>query len=254
MRWREFFGDYFTFTRKERIGVLVLVLVILVVWIIPDVITFGKSKSIIADTSWIRVAEQLQRQTDSSDADRKTDEESRSENVYDRPRTDVPKSKAEVFYFDPNRLSSQEWQRLGIPERTVATIEKYLKKGGHFYRVDDLKKIYSIRADEFARLEPYIRIEPSKNQTGSDAGIDKPAPGKQQQAHRDPIDLNTSDTSALIALPGIGSKLASRIISFREKLGGFYAVDQVSEIYGLPDSTFEKIRVFLKIQDAVVRK
>src|SRR5438477_381668 len=254
MRWREFFGDYFTFTRKERIGILALVLVILLVWMVPNAITSGKSKSVIADTSWVTVAKQLQRHTDSSNADPKTDDETLNEIMYDRPRKGVSKSKAGLFYFDPNRLSPQEWRTLGIPERTIATIEKYLKKGGHFYYADDLKKIYDIHPDEFARLEPYIIIEPSKNQIRSDAGLYAAAASKQQQAHHDLIDLNTADTSALIALPGIGSKLASRIISFREKLGGFYSVDQVSEIYGLPDSTFKKVKVFLKIRDAAVRK
>ena len=43
-------------------------------------------------------------------------------------------------------------------------------------------------------------------------------------------------------MPGIGSKLAQRIIAFRNKLGGFYSIDQVGETYLLPDSTFQKIK------------
>jgi len=58
----------------------------------------------------------------------------------------------------------------------------------------------------------------------------------------------------MISLPGIGSKLAARIISFREKLGGFYSVDQVGETYGLPDSTFQKIKQYIKLDNASVKK
>ncbi|MEJ7684007.1 MAG: helix-hairpin-helix domain-containing protein [Segetibacter sp.] len=54
--------------------------------------------------------------------------------------------------------------------------------------------------------------------------------------------MNTADTSALISLPGIGSKLAARIVNFREKLGGFSSVNQLGETYGIPDSTFQKIK------------
>jgi DNA uptake protein ComE-like DNA-binding protein len=60
-----------------------------------------------------------------------------------------------------------------------------------------------------------------------------------------PVSVNEADTTAFIDLPGIGSKLAARIISFREKLGGFYSVDQVGETYGLSDSSFQKIRPYL---------
>jgi competence protein ComEA len=68
------------------------------------------------------------------------------------------------------------------------------------------------------------------------------------------IDINIADTTALIALPGIGSKLASRIILFREKLGGFYSINQVREVYGLKDSVFQRIFPLLKCSAMVIRK
>jgi DNA uptake protein ComE-like DNA-binding protein len=57
-----------------------------------------------------------------------------------------------------------------------------------------------------------------------------------------------------MALPGIGSKLAARIVKYREQLHGFYSVDQVAETYGLPDSTFRKIRKWLVIKDTCIQK
>ncbi len=55
-------------------------------------------------------------------------------------------------------------------------------------------------------------------------------------------------------MPGIGSKLAQRIINFRDKLGGFYAVQQVTETFGLPDSTFQKIKTRLAINGKAVKQ
>ncbi len=68
------------------------------------------------------------------------------------------------------------------------------------------------------------------------------------------INLNEADTSELIVLPGIGSKLSARIVAFREKLGGFYAVEQVGETYGVPDSTFQKIKGRLQVDGNSIRK
>ena len=69
-----------------------------------------------------------------------------------------------------------------------------------------------------------------------------------------PIDINLADTTAFIALPGIGSKLADRIVRFREKLGGFYSTEQIGEVYGLADSVFQKIRSLLLMKPFQVKK
>jgi competence protein ComEA len=61
------------------------------------------------------------------------------------------------------------------------------------------------------------------------------------------VELNSADSAQLEALPLIGSKLAMRIIKYRDRLGGFYAVEQLKEVYGLRDSCFLVIqnRVFV---------
>lgn len=70
----------------------------------------------------------------------------------------------------------------------------------------------------------------------------------------EPFDINEADTSAFIALPGIGSKLAARIVLFRDKLGGFYDKEQIREVYGLQDSVFQKISPLLKCNAQNVKK
>ena len=57
-----------------------------------------------------------------------------------------------------------------------------------------------------------------------------------------------------VSLPGIGEKLGTRIITFRDKLGGFHSVEQVAETYGLPDSTYQKIQTLLLVQETNIKK
>lgn len=52
----------------------------------------------------------------------------------------------------------------------------------------------------------------------------------RQVLKADPLELNTADSSVLIAIRGIGPYYASRILRYRERLGGFYAVRQLKEI------------------------
>lgn len=68
------------------------------------------------------------------------------------------------------------------------------------------------------------------------------------------IDINTAGLEEWDALPGIGQVLGARIIAFREKLGGFVRKEQVGQTYGLKDSVFQKIVVFLKESPGKVRR
>ena len=151
-----------------------------------------------------------------------------------------------MFYFDPNTLSKEGWQKLGIRDKTIKTIENYLSKGGHFRKPEDLQRVYGLRKNEYERLAPFIKIQPEskehteKNFAAKNSSAENHVPLKSYRSL--PVDINSADTSAFIALPGIGSKLAARIINFRDKLGGFYSIDQVRETFGLPDSTFQKIK------------
>ncbi|WP_315820453.1 helix-hairpin-helix domain-containing protein [Paraflavitalea speifideaquila] len=97
------------------------------------------------------------------------------------------------------------------------------------------------------RLLPYVRIAgPALKHFPARLSVDS-GTRKYRRAFAKPaiLDINIADTAAFIALWGIGSKLAQRIINFREKLGGFHTIEQVGETYGLSDSTFQQIRAFL---------
>ena len=55
-------------------------------------------------------------------------------------------------------------------------------------------------------------------------------------------------------LKGIGPVLASRIVKYRGLLGGYYSVDQLTEVYGISDSLFYTIREHVCIDTSLVRK
>jgi DNA uptake protein ComE-like DNA-binding protein len=68
--------------------------------------------------------------------------------------------------------------------------------------------------------------------------------------------LNKADSATLEALPGIGPILASRIVRYREKLGGFFDPSQLQEVYGISDSLylFLKARLTLVADSALLKK
>ena len=53
-----------------------------------------------------------------------------------------------------NEIDINQWQRLGVSERTARTIRNYLDKGGQFRKKEDLKKIYGFQPEDYTALEP----------------------------------------------------------------------------------------------------
>ena len=261
MKWNQFVRDYLNFTRRERIAVLIIVGLMGLILIYPEIAArVSPKKKIITDTSWFATVRQLeQKNPDSLSEDRKPEDDNYAYQ-YDRPKVndyDNKELKKELFYFDPNKISPAEWKRLGLRDKTIQTIQNYLSKGGKFRNPQDLQRVYGLHQNEYERLAPYIKIESiaeSKNPETATTSIKENASVKNHSSNYKIIDINIADTTAFISLPGIGSKLASRIISFRDKLGGFYSIEQVKETYGLPDSTFQKIKQYLQVNSSSIKK
>jgi len=99
-------------------------------------------------------------------------------------------------------------------------------------------------------LEPYIRIQSDRKPQGEGASqaYQQPVPLPQS------IPLNKADAAALKALPGIGDVLSQRIVAFREALGGFYDVEQLREVYHLPDSTYRKIHTCFLLDTSLIEQ
>ena len=71
-------------------------------------------------------------------------------------------------------------------------------------------------------------------------------PKTEKLAEGQTISLNETDTAQWKKIPGIGSAFASRIVKYRNRLGGFAAVDQLKEVYGVDAELYSKIRPYIK--------
>ncbi|MES2880778.1 MAG: helix-hairpin-helix domain-containing protein, partial [Bacteroidota bacterium] len=238
---RKFIKDYLVFGRRDRMGIIAVVVLIALIYLLPYLAP--KPTPLVLKQGNVLLAE-----VDSSADGRRPgneDDENLGQTYSYQPSTGSHFSKGELFEFDPNTVSIDGWQRLGLSAKTAKTIDKYRSKGGKFYKSEDLQKIWGLPKGFYERVKSYISIASIEKQFPKNSFERKPFEKTERKFA--PLSINETDTSAWIALPGIGSKLAGRIVAFREKLGGFYSVEQIGETYGLPDSTFQKIKGRLKL-------
>ncbi|HEX8315095.1 MAG TPA: helix-hairpin-helix domain-containing protein [Flavisolibacter sp.] len=244
--------EYLTFNRKDRIGALVFVAVVAGSIFVPKLFSRNSGEFALKQDSVLLLAMDTLQQREKTKKRYEGDRYERNSYQYEATSTAKSFTNGELFQFDPNTISLNEWRRLGLNEKTSNTILKYVGKGGKFYKPEDLQKIWGMPEGFYDRVKDYIEITSVTRNYPANNYESKPFVREERKITL--VNINEGDTAVFIALPGIGSKLSARIIAFRDKLGGFYSVEQVGETYGLPDSTFQKIKSRLQVDGSNVRK
>src|SRR3984957_19569960 len=127
---------YFTITKKEWNGLVVLVILIAGVLAAPYVYQLFHKDSTINFKDFDKAVARLSKA------------EKNGTYRVDSTATDIPLKHPVMFPFDPNGLSVAQWKQLGLSERQADVLEHYEAKGGRFYKKEDLQKMYTITADD----------------------------------------------------------------------------------------------------------
>lgn len=235
--------SYFSFSKKELNGILVLVVVITLILAFPFCYRFF-------DEPERYDLGQFQKEI----ALFRASAVSGNENYASlKEKIEESERKPEYFEFDPNTSSASEWHKLGLTSRQIKIIGNYLSKGGKFFRKEDLKKIYSIREKQYEGLEPYIKIKPTKHKSFSERKLPEITFSKTRKEIVI-IELNAADSVMLDQLRGIGPAFASRIIRFRNRLGGFYDKEQLKEVYGMDSLRYALVEKQIRVDASSIQR
>ena len=195
----------------------------------------------------------------------------------------VPVQQPETFPFDPNTADSTALLRLGLAPWQVRAIYKYRARGGRYHRAEDFQRLPGMTPELWNRLASSVRIGEAyryydrqaldKARTSDTAfsssfasshptpvgtdgsSTDSPNaspsyPRQEKFTELTHLDLNTVDTTTLKRVPGIASYRARQIVRYRNRLGGYSSVEQLSEIENLP----LELQAWFVVETGVYRK
>lgn len=223
--------DFLYFTKTERQGVIVLVVLISAVFALPELLSvFNRPEE-----PDVAGQERFRKEYDdfvSSLKELPKASSGASGNTF----LPLPSSARTVRLtaFDPNTADSMTFLSLGLSPRTIRNILRYRSKQGRFRRPEDFGKIYNLTKEEYQTLLPYIRIAASVEPKDTSRVPAVPTWRPDSLAAKYPpgtvVSLNSADTSELKRIPGIGSVTARRIVAYRQQLGAFCRIEQLQEI------------------------
>ena len=159
----------------------------------------------------------------------------------------------------PNELSAKDWQRLGLSPKQAASLIKYRDKYGlnslqqmqeirvlDQYLLNQIKdSLRFVKAAQISTNESYHKVSPTIN------NLSKQNAQTSAQREIKKLDLNSASIAELVALPGIGSYTAEKIIQYRQRLGGFISLNQLAEIKGVNPELVQKSASFLEIKGKI---
>jgi competence protein ComEA len=222
--------NYLSVTKKEWNGMVVLVILIALVLAAPYVYQSLHKDNTINFKDFDKAVAQLRK------GEVLNAPENNNTSSHDNALHPV------MFAFNPNTVTVEQWQALGLSEHVATIIKHYQAKGGRFKRKEDLKKIYGLSADDYKRLEPYINIY----RDSEDASLNI-NPAKS-------VELNTADSAGLTHIMGLNPSSAVQIIRYRNRLGGFYRKEQLKEVYGIDSMRYKEIQGRLTVNPNRVSK
>ena len=253
-KWLE---QYFTFTQGEKNGIVALVLLSICTFIVPDVYFYFKPVEHVENDKYQSEVDAFIKEYNERKQLALADTLEETSSYHFNPYANVDlsshfkkkeKRPIEYFDFDPNKISVEEWMRLGFSEKQAESIEKLKAKGFKFYKPEDLKGVFVVGEENYNRLSAYIKIDPNdfaKKEYSKTAY-------REKKKEKLVVDINIADSTMFEMMRGIGPTLASRIIKYRNRLGGFVTAEQIKEVWNFPDSTYQSLKEqFVVINTAV---
>ena len=219
---KTFLKSYLYFTKSEREGVVVLLLICLLVVIIPYLlpIFFSSPSTKFEDYQ----------------ADIATFEASKDSMMVEQSK-DV-----ELFAFNPNQAGFDDFVALGLSAKLARTILNYRSKGGRFRKVDDFSRIYGLSKADFERLRPYIQLE--GNTSNEEIAASKVSVEAIELFFFNPNLATVYDFQRL----GLSSKVAQTIVNYRNKGGTFKRPEDFKKVYGLSKEDFKRLESYIQLE------
>ncbi len=206
----ENFKSHFVFNSQQRNGILLLILLIIGLLGVFCFIDFSEED--LLDTSSPEIIS-IQKELDSL------------------RQLKIASSKPKIYPFNPNFITDYKGYTLGMSPEEIDRLHNYRNQDKWVNSIKDFQKVTKVSDSLLNKISPFFKFP---------EWVTNPKPkkkfrnnGYKEKTYVKKVDLNKATQEQLQKVSGIGPALSKRIISYREKLGGFTADSQLNDVYGL---------------------
>lgn len=219
--------DFFYYSKSERRAVFALSF--LIVCLLVAILLAPEKEAVIVEEP---LAENVRTEAGKVEADSFQRVVEHREKKAVIKKTEAPSRKVVLAPFDPNLADSIELLDLGLSPYVVRNVLRYREKGGRFRIPESFARIYGLTEEQYETLRPYIRISESfRQKTDTSTYVRRDTFAVVYKYPKGTlVDVGVADTTELKKIPGIGSGISKAIVGYRNRLGGFYSLEQLREV------------------------
>ncbi len=213
------FKSHFTFSKKQRNGIFLLILIIILLQCVYFFVDFSLEEPKVNQNE----LEIFQNEIDSLRL------------------VEIENRKPKIYPFNPNFITDYKGYSLGMTNKEIDRLLQFRAKDKWVNSVKEFQNVTKISDSLLAIISPYFKFpewvtNPKPRTNYSYQYNNEPKTFAQKQ------DLNAASASQLQKINGIGEAYSKRIVAYRDKLGGFIADVQLQEVYGLSPEVIERIK------------
>lgn len=211
--------SHFKFTKGQRSGIFLLLLLIIVFQCIYFLVDFS-----------------------SKDIPINVEEFKRYQNEIDSLRSvEIENNKPKLYPFNPNYITDYKGYTLGMTNKEIDRLLAFRKQNKWVNSAKEFQNVTKISDSLLNEISPYFQFP---DWVTNQKSALKPAFQNYSttKTYEQKQDLNTATAQQLQRVNGIGEALSERIIKYRNKFsGGFIADVQLNDIYGLTPEVIERV-------------
>lgn len=157
--------------------------------------------------------------------------------------TNKQRATLEPSMFSLDTITAKYLYAIGFSLREAELTIRYRDMIGGYRSIEEFAECYGVGEERAKWLEPYIVFPPRDTVTMHDT-----------ERVTFPIEINSTDSAMLRRVRGIGEKSVMHILRYRELLGGYYSVEQISELKVVTPENFRTISQQIWCDSARIKK
>ena len=223
--------SYFIFSKSHRVGIVLLLLLIVIAQLCYFFVS-NQKVTINEDTQWLL-----------------------AQNEIDSIKQQIATKKDTIYPFNPNFISDYKGYKLGMSIQEIDRLHQYRAQNKYVNSAAEFQKVTLISNAVLQKISPYFKFPEwvSTKQEKSNKTFQVFAPREKKEVIVKDINLATKED--LIAVYGIGEKLADKILIEKEKFGGFVSMEQFQFIWGISPEAIQDLqkRFVVKNTNSIIK-